>query len=58
MLHCVPDLRYIGDYYIETADMAGYPYYVDLNIFHSTYIDPREDESEAEAYPAPCVVHR
>ena len=58
MLHCVPDLRYIGNHYIETADRAGYPYYVDLNVFHSTYIDPREDEGEAEAYHAPRVVRR
>ena len=58
MLHCVPDLRYIGNGYIETADRAGYPYYVDLSDFNSTYIDPREDGDEAEAYPAPCVVHR
>ena len=58
MLHCVPDLRYIGDYYIETADVSGNPYYVDLSDFNSTYIDPREDEGEAEAYHAPRVVRR
>ena len=57
MLHCVPDLRYIGDYYIETADMSGNPYYVDLNDFNSTYIDPCGDAGEAAAYPSPCVVH-
>ena len=61
--HYVPNLQYIGNGYVQTADEFGETYYVELfNLCSSTYLDPRGyDSTTEERYrdcPAPSVLVR
>ena len=61
--HYVPNLQYIGNGYVQTADEFGETYYAELfNSCSSTYLDPRGyDSTTEERYrdcPAPSVLVR